>query len=195
MPYELRHCLSFGLAPASRRLADRVTARDARGCEARRPHPPGRDLSEAKRRIPLPGGIRSSSWPSILLRSAPNSSRRARSPSCDRRGPLVAATATAAVHDCKDHDGHQSSQRGTNPKGSARDRHSTTSFHLLDLAHRDIRLSRAEGLHRHRSVPEGSRRESRRVAVSCLSAAWRIVFPVALQLPEGWMAGLIALTL
>jgi len=44
---------------------------------------------------------------------------------------LVAAraTATAAVHDGEDHDGNQSSQRGSDPKGSAREWHSGPPFH------------------------------------------------------------------
>jgi hypothetical protein len=39
-------------------------------------------------------------------------------------GVKLVAAATTAIHDGEDHDGHQSSQRGSDPKGSAREWHS-----------------------------------------------------------------------
>jgi hypothetical protein len=42
---------------------------------------------------------------------------------------LVAATATTAVHDGEDHDGHQSGEGGSDPKSSAREWHSKPPFH------------------------------------------------------------------
>jgi hypothetical protein len=52
-----------------------------------------------------------------------------------KRYRLVAASATtAAIHDGEDHDGHQSSQRGSDPKGSAREWHSNP----LPLANRNL---------------------------------------------------------
>ena len=90
-------------------------------------------------------GLRSSSWRSIILRSAPNSARRARSPRCDRRGPA----SSRHRHRHRRRTRLQGprwppgSQRGTNPRGSARDRHSTTSF----------RSSRSSFYLRHTALP------------------------------------------
>jgi hypothetical protein len=88
---------------------------------------------------------------------------------------LVAATATAAVHDGEDHDGHQSSQRGSDPKGSAREWHSKPP----SLANRSLnRLETTMNAGYSRASSSQERGHLGQVLATCFSVMpWQIATP------------------